>query len=80
MVRIKLPDGVTAVCHNYQWSCDDPLWLEILNLRLNDNGPSMADPYPELTEARDVISAYGGRLISANVKERKRKQVRNRVY
>lgn len=62
MVKIKIGD-TEATIENYEWSCKDKLLRQVLNGMLDPLGPSGADPYPDLTAAREAVAKLGGEIV-----------------
>lgn len=62
MIEIKI-NGISAVVDHLQWVCPEMPQLEkLLNARIDPLGPSGADPYPDLTVAREVVEKFGGEI------------------
>lgn len=57
MVVIDI-SGTRASVQNYEWVCDSPAILAVLNSFKDPDGPGGADPYPDLTLARKVEKRY----------------------
>lgn len=62
MVKIKIGD-VEATIENYKWTSKDKRLENLLNTKLDPLGPSGADPYPDLTAARQVVDWLGGEIV-----------------
>jgi len=62
MVKIKIGD-VEATIENYEWSSKDKRLEKMLNARLDPDGPSGADPYPDLTAAQEAVDSLGGEIV-----------------
>lgn len=58
-----------ASIENYEWSCKDKKFKEILDFYLEEDGPSPSDPYPDLTAANTIINKLGGEIIRQDKKE-----------
>lgn len=73
---IELPGGHVATVAGGEWLCDDPLLLPLLNHLKPLDGPSGADPNPDLTLARAAVKRLGGHVVSFDPTE----HVPGRVY
>ncbi|RYX80929.1 hypothetical protein EON83_26325 [bacterium] len=53
-----------ATVKDYEWHCDNPKVLDLLNATLEPDGPSGADPDPDYSAAEEAIRFYGhGQII-----------------
>jgi len=62
VVKIKIGDTEAAI-KNYEWSSKDKKLAKMLNAMLDPLGPSGADPYPDLTAARQAVERLGGEVV-----------------
>jgi hypothetical protein len=60
-VRTKILDR-DATIENYMWTAPDPM-KGLLDTYLDPHGPSVSDPFPDMTVAREVISIIGGEIV-----------------
>lgn len=58
--------GITAVIEDHVWRCEDSSLLRLLETTISPDGPSGADPNPDLTVAQAAVSAYNGEIIYAD--------------
>ena len=64
MYAVQFPQGV-AVIDGYQWASKDKKLEEALNLMLDPDGPSGADPRPDWNAAKEAIKRLGGEIIKS---------------
>jgi hypothetical protein len=54
--------GVPATISRYVWKSKDKGLQKTLQLMLDPIGPSGADPYPDLTAAKEAVKKLGGKV------------------
>ena len=55
--------GVSATLEGWTWSSTDRQLARLLNVMLDPDGPSGADPAPNTHEARRVAQLLGGEVV-----------------
>lgn len=64
--------GQRATIDDGAWTSDDPNLQEFLNEVKDEDLDSGADPWPDMTQARDVLRRYGGQIVDEGQPPRSR--------
>ncbi len=55
--------GIQAMLFEGRWSSSDAVFESLLNDMLDPDGPSGADPQPDVTEAERIAKELGGKVV-----------------
>lgn len=75
MVKIETMKQIATI-NKYKWQSKNEALTAMLNAYLPTNGPSGADPNPDLTAARNIVAIFGGEILHADPTE----YVEGRIY
>ena len=63
-VRIEIPNlNIKAIIEDGQWTCDNALFVALLEATSELNKRHYYDPDPDFTMANAVINEFGGQII-----------------
>ncbi len=63
MVRIRFCDGMEATLKGGNWTTDNPLWVEKLNLMQQEYGGRVWEGGPDYAAARYIAERLGADIV-----------------